>query len=340
MCTSKKIFKGLLIGCVSLVCVGSVGAQEKNWDVTPYGSLRLQANYSSVDHARPGADDSYIGFTDAYSRVGVRGHYTVNDNLTLSSQLEVSINLPEFKAEDPTFFDDDAVRVKKVAASGKWGSVWIGKGWLPYYNNIAYPVDMFSSFYSGYATYAYFREDAAVYSSPRIYGFKGTAARVKRTPGNERGYQGVISYAHEGLTLALAVEDMAAEDDHDTYGGAVTYTHGPWYGALKYERYDNAADDDIANIFVSYAADKFTYKAMIADGDLWGKEYTTGHIGVDYQYNQPAKFFVELFYESNNYAILDKKADSAGDYLGGGTWSGPDSETDGTSLAVGVRYDF
>jgi predicted porin len=165
-------------------------------------------------------------------------------------------------------------------------------------------------------------------------------ARIERTPEDEKGYQGVISYAHEGLTVALAVEEM--DDVNDTYGVAVTYTHGPWYGALKYERHDNDADDDIANFFISYAADKFTYKAMVADGDLWGKEYTTAHAGVDYQFNEVVKIFIELFYESNAYAILDENAKSASEYLGvtGGTWSGPDTETDGTSLAVGVRYDF
>ena len=39
--------------------------------------------------------------------------------------------------------------------------------WMPYYNAIAYPVDMFSSYYSGFATYTTFRQgDTISYYTP------------------------------------------------------------------------------------------------------------------------------------------------------------------------------
>lgn len=308
--------------------------------VSPYASLRAQIEAVSVEEAVDGEDDSFIGIRDAFSRFGLRADYALGEGNQLGAQLEIPFNMANFNAEDASFFDDNSVRIAKMTADGEWGSAWLGKGWLPYYNNVAYPVDLFSSFYSGWATYARFREYAAAYSTPPFHGLTLTAAAIRLDPSKEDGSHYVASYTAGAYTLAYAYEDMDsdnASNNGDTHGLTLSFSRGPFYLALKGEEHmpEVGADAVIKNLYASYTFNRYTFKGMVADADdgYWAPG-TSVHFGVDFQYRDSVLFFAEYFAEEKSYAILKTDADFY-DPLA------PYSEdSDGQALLIGARYDF
>jgi len=66
------------------------GVQAK--DVELYGSFRIQA-----ESVRPDIEtsmNSYTAFRDAYSRLGIKAQHQTEDNLTIYSQFEIPLDLP------------------------------------------------------------------------------------------------------------------------------------------------------------------------------------------------------------------------------------------------------
>lgn len=322
--------------------------------VDAYGSIRVQAESVSVDKvATPGDSKSYSGFKDAYSRFGVKASYPLSNGTTLGAKLEIPFNTAQMKAGDPSYFEgfykeNNSPRVAKITASGNWGSVAVGKQWLTYYNNVAYPVDYFSSFYSGFASHAAFRREAATYNSPSFGGFKFAVSAVDMNDDPKGDYldtmQYAVSYSKNGLSLAAALENRGKNaGDYSTMGLAAAYTTGPWRFATKVEQLENKAsgvdDQLIRNIYASYNMGKYTFKAHYAVGDevTGGAAYFTGtsaHLGVDYQYTKNLKAFVEYFTEENAYAIYSEDADKFAPLGGYGT------NTNGQAVVIGARYDF
>jgi len=300
-------------------------------DLELYGSWRLQANYVRVDESSQGEDNDFIGLTDAYSRLGAKlGFGTEAVNLT--ARYEVNINSADLEFGDPSFFDDEDSRLYSLSATTDWGTLLVGKDWLPYYNNIGYPVDYFSSVYAGYTTYAYFREHQIAYTTPNLNGFSGTLARMQRTGGGPKGWHYTLSYAQDGLSLAIGREDMDGLEG-DTQGASISYASGPWYLASKFENSDDFGD--AVNGFVQYTQNKFTYKFGVGLGDQFSGE--TYHLGIDYQLNKRLKLFSEFYSEEKNYALLINDAQSASDYFGAGGFG---ERQNGKALLTGFRFDF
>jgi len=334
----KPLQKGVALALLSTFAVPAMAELE----VDAYGSLRTSVESVSVDEAAAGEDENFVTIRDAFSRFGVKASYPMAGGTTLGGKIEVPFNTQNFNAEDPTFFDDNSVRVAKITADGDWGSVVIGKDWLPYYNNIAYPVDLFSSFYSGWATYARFREYQAAYTTPSLGGLKFTAAAIQFDPQNDDGgAHYALSYSNGGFTAAVGMEDLDDGNETtsttDTRGVSASYTSGPFYVAAKAEQQVPENGDDepvIKNVYASYDYNDFTFRGMLAEGDeesFWapGASY---HLGMDYRYTDSFKAFAEYFYEENAYAILKEDAESYA------TAGAPGSE--GQVFLVGARYDF
>lgn len=333
----------------SVVILGLAAATPAFADlqIKPYGSLRMQVESVSVNQAQAGEDDDYTGLRDAFTRFGVKATYPLTNGTTLGAQIEVPFNTANLKVEDPTYFEDgpgdedSTARVAKLSADGDWGSAVLGKDWLPYYNHIAYPLYGFSSFYSGWATYARFREYVAGYTTPEIYGIKLTAAALETYPNYDRGAQYALSYQNGGLTFSYAYEDMDSDNDYypdDHQGAALSYTQGPFYVAVKIEEHiaENGKNHVIKNLYGAYAWQKYTLKGMIAHGDTgYYASGTSYQIGLDYQYTPQFKVFAEYFFEEDNYAILTpdpKDYDPLAGYLARGA--------DGQALVLGLRLDF
>jgi len=332
------LHKGVAVALLSTVAAPAMAELE----VTPYGSIRTQVESVSVDEAPAGEDDSFVGFRDAFSRFGVKANYALSDSTNLGATLEVPYNTANMQAEDPTYFDINTPRVAKVTASGDFGSAWVGKGWLPYYNHVAWPVDLFSSFYSGWATYAYFREYAASYTTPSFGGFSATLAAIQRYDSYEEGKQFALSYSNGGLTVSYAKEDMDDSALIDTQGVAVSYATGPFYVAVKGEEQivDGGDNRTIQNFYASYDSGQFTYRGMVASGTdkvdnpdaFLFAPGQSAQVGVDYRYTDSLKVFAEYFMEENAYAILKTDAQS---YSTQGV-----GDSAGQVFLVGARYDF
>ena len=99
-----------------------------------------------------------------------------DENEVLNAKLELPLDIPNKAVQDPWNQDED-IRIAKVGLKGRFGNVAVGQMWMPYYNAIAYPVDMFSSYYSGFATFTSFRKDGTVaYYTPSFAGFSAAAS--------------------------------------------------------------------------------------------------------------------------------------------------------------------
>jgi len=327
----SAFFLLFLTAAFPTVAYAQADSGESATDLTLYGSFRVHATVTTVDEAREGKDETEFSLTDAYSRVGAKLDFGLGET-TVSVKTELGLNLADLEIGDPSFFDDEDLRIYSVKASGDWGSVTVGKDWLPYYNNVGYPVDYFSSIYAGYTTYAFFRERMIAYTSPSIGGVSGTLARIVRTGGGPSGWHGTISYAKDGLTLAAGTEDMEA-GVADTWGASASYTTGPWYLAAKFEDQDGRGA--IYNGFVQRSFDKWTAKLGVGVGDQYSGQ--TLHAGVDYQLSGKWNLFAEAYSEEENYAILFDGAERSSDYLGAGGFG---AAQNGKAILVGVRLDL
>lgn len=311
-----------------------VGALEYDF----YGSLRVAAE--AVDPDGP-AEDGYSGWRDAYSRIGFRASHALSDGVTAYGTLELPIDVPNKAIQDPWDQDED-IRVAQVGIKGAYGDLSIGQMWLPYYNAIAYPVDMFSSYYSGFATYTAFRRgDSVAYYSPVFAGFSGALGYSHENGAAEADgdlddrVQATLSYTHNGLTLAGALDDLGGVDDLKIWGASVMWqaTDDLYIGA-KYERHDSdldsgyGADGDTAvNLYAGYTIGRTTLKGMVAQVDGYGEDIY--HLGVDYQVNDDLKLFAEYYSEDEAAAITTKRD---------GGFCGPCEG--GSVITAGLRYDF
>lgn len=122
--------------------------------------------------------NAYHSFRDAFSRVGVNVQYAFSDQTALFAQLEIPFDSANFRFRDS--YDQGGAgrdsaedqRVARIGLSSEYSTVIVGQQWMPYYNDITFPVDQFSTFYSGFATYTTFRvKETVAYESPLFNGF-------------------------------------------------------------------------------------------------------------------------------------------------------------------------
>ena len=331
---------------------------QADLEVTPYVSLRIQTEAVSVDQAQPGEDDSYTGLRDAYSRLGVTAKYDDFEHFNITGTVEFPINSARLQAEDPTFFQEsykgnNKPRVADITvAHDRFGSVRVGTQWLAYYNNVAYPLDFFSSFYSGYATQATFRRDALTYTTPSMGGFTATVSGVDLTDQQGTSYLDTMQYAlsyavTDSLAFGIGYQDSEQDSAKhaDQAGISAAWSPGNWRFAAKVEQLltndDTVQDDDPVtyNLLGSYSWNKYTLRAMVAHGEETdeGDAFFQGdsaQVGLDYRHTENLKFFAEYFYEELGYAIYTPNSESFNPL------AGYQVESDGQVFTVGMRFDF
>lgn len=339
---------------LSVACgIFSLAAKaETENGITPYASLRMQAE--SV-HPDSGATyDGYESLRDAYSRFGLKGHYNINRNAALFAQVELPFDSANFAIRDP--YDQggsgrshgERFRLAYVGARSHLGTLTFGQQWMPYYNAIAAPVDMFSSYYSGFATYTVFRvRETLAYVSPTWNGFSFSAGYATHD-GNKKStsriddhrIQATASYTHGDTTVALGVDDRGHEESKKNriYGGSLSHRYGKAYFGAKYEYFDTdnqtsnefSSDGNRAvNLFASYTFGKNTAKLMLANVENYGDNIV--HLGLDHQLTKQLKLFAEYYYEENSAAMTKRRRGMEDiDWAGNG----------GQVFMVGVRYDI
>ncbi|MCG5494709.1 porin [Ectothiorhodospira variabilis] len=322
-------------------------ANDLNFDF--YGSARI-----AVENVRPdnqdendGGLDSYSGFRDAYSRIGFNADYQLAPGLTLIGQLELPLDLANKKVQDPWDQDDGTrggqsrdIRVAMIGVQGDIGTLQYGQMWMPYYNAIAFPVDMFSSYYSGFATQTVFRRsDTVAYYSPDMNGlsFAFAWSEDNGNDGDDR-IQLTGSYNFGDTTVALGMDDLRGDDNDRSIGASVAHAMGDLYLGAKYERYSTDTPDEEAffkdgdtamNVYAGYTLGQNTFKIMVAEVKSFGE--TVVHLGYDYQFNSDLKFFAEYYREQETAAITEKR---------GGLRETAWTAGGGQVFTAGMRYDF
>jgi predicted porin len=304
-----------------------------------YASLRIAAESVSPDGD---ADDDYIGLRDSGSRVGAIVSDTLVDDWKVTLQGELPVDTVNFGVHASSN-EKSEKRITKIELSSPLGTVWYGRNWMPYYNSIVAPVDIFSSYYSGWSTPTAFRRaQTLAYISPNFNGFQ-LAAATSNDNGNESENRNQLtaSYAVDGFKLAAGVDDNPGDRDDKILGVSTSYTTGRWYMAAKYEEMDTDDANDggsAKNILLQYKIDsKNTVRATLADVDLpaWGGfGGLVFHVGWDYQFSRDLRFFIE-YYQEESTASISKSHD---DFSASGALRGVGNG--GQLLTVGLRYDL
>lgn len=339
----------------SLLLMGTAQAQDAQASATQvdwYASVRLQTE--SVHPDERSAASPYTGLRDAYSRVGVSVQHALSPGLTLSGQVELPLDLANLSVQDPYDQGDNGhdnperLRIARIGLQGNWGALHWGQQWMPYYNAVAAPVDAFSSYYSGFATYTVFRvRHTVAYTSPSFQGLSVSAAYAP-AKGNRRStsridderVQVALSYDLGATRLAAALDDRgdAGYGRNRLYGLSASHQAGAWQVAAKYERFDTGNHtpgsfsrdgNEAVNLLVTHQRGANTYKAMLARVEGYGENIV--HLGIDHQYKPQLKFFAEFYSESETAALTTRGEGLSGFRAaasGGHVW------------VLGLRHDF
>jgi predicted porin len=317
-----------------------------------YGSLRTQVETVSPD--RSDRLDRYTSLRDAYSRLGVKADYPLGNGLVLTGQLEMPVDSANFRIRDPYDQGDAArphgqrIRIAQLGLRGGFGSLAYGQQWMPYYNAIATPVDRFSSYYTGFATYTVFRvAETLAWSSPEFKGLSLAAAYAgsggnKRSTSriDDRRRQVAATYTFGNTRLAAAIDDRGnAGDRRDRlFGLSASHQADTLYLAIKYERFDtenrrrgtfSTDGNQSVNVFASYGFGKNTVKLMLAKVENYGEHIV--HLGIDHRLSDDLKVFAEYYREAET-AALTRRRGGLGDFDAG--------VKGGHAIAVGLRRDF
>jgi predicted porin len=337
-----------LAGCVAWTDVAAQDAPSVDF----YASLRTQIEAVSPD--RGDRLDSYVGFRDAYSRVGIKVEYPLGAELALTGHLELPVDSANFRMRDPYDQGDarrshgERIRLAQLGLRSKAGTISYGQQWMPYYNAVAAPVDMFSSYYSGFATYTVFRvAQTLAYSTPEIAGFTlsaayaGSSANARSTSRiNAPRRQVAATYTVGNTRLAAGLDDRgdAGYGRNRLYGLSASHQAGKLYLAIKYERFDtgnrqrgsfSSDGNEAINLFGSHAIGKTTFKLMLARVENYGGDII--HAGVEHQLRDDVKVFAE-YYREGGTAVLTPRRGGLDDFDAG--------ISGGQAIAVGIRYDF
>lgn len=342
---------GLALGLSSCLYCTGLAAQDLP-GVDFYGSLRTQAETVVPD--RDDRLDSYVGVRDAYSRVGVRIDRPLGGELALTGQLELPVDTANFRMRDPYDQGDanrphgERIRLAQIGLRGRFGAISYGQQWMPYYNAIAAPVDMFSTYYSGFATYTVFRVSQTLsYSTPEVAGLSfsagyagsgGNARSTSRIDAPRRQFTAAYRFGDTRIAAGLDDRGDAGYGRNRLYGLSASHQAGPLYLALKLERFDTgnrergsfSSDGNQAiNLFGSYAMGATTFKLMLANVENYGDDIV--HLGIDHQVSDALKVFAEYYREGATSVLTPRR---------GGLDDFDASISGGQALAVGLRYDF
>ena len=295
------------------------------------------------------SDESYTGFRDVYTRIALKLEHDLDNEINVSALIEYPFDTANMSVQHAWDQDRDMLdSVERLAklqiSSPKYGSVWIGMGWEPYWNDISAPIDQFSSYYSGYATYSSLRvDDAIVYSSPNLKGlnFNLLYAHNGGVGNTNGGYdnrnQATISYSIDSAKLAFGYSDMGGANNRQLFGLALSKKAGDFYIATKYERHrsDNSNKQlyghdgsYAANIYAQYNKGRHAIKAHIAQVDNWGGDVF--HVGYDYRLNKSVKLFAEFYSEQTGAAITTERDGFPDTY----------SDEGGRAVMFGVNFRF
>ncbi|HET8808047.1 MAG TPA: porin [Methylophaga sp.] len=344
----------LLVSSLMALSISPVMAEEESennpFSYELYLSLRMQAE--SVQPDNTAALDDYRGLRDAFSRVGVNAQYAFDKDTALFAQLEIPFDAANIRFRDSYDQgglgrdDRESLRVARLGLSSTMGTLVAGQQWMPYYNAILFPVDQFSTLYSGFASYTTFRvKETLAYQSPILNGFSfggsySSAAGNARSPSriDDRRIQTVASYQLDNTRLSIGMDDRgnARGFEDKIYGATISHNRGPWNLALKYEVTDTDNPNsffgdgaEAVNIYASYRHGDNVFKLMTANVESYGEAII--HAGIDHHFNDELTLFAEFYQEQETAALTCKKCGLDGFNA---------AASGGKVIAVGFRYSL
>ncbi len=310
-----------------------------------FGTISMQAEAVSPDVP---TDQDYVGFRDAYTRFALKLSHDFDNRNNVFALVEMPFDIANFKVQhtwdqERDVFDPKERLAKIQFNSAKYGSVWAGRGWEPYYNEITYATDHFSSYNTGFASYSALRVDQAiVYSSPDLNGLQFNLMHSHRNGNHKKngGFddrnQATVSYSLGGSKLAFGFTDTGGAVNRKLYGFAISQTVENFYFSVKYERHSSNVTDGTVfghdgsravNYYAQYTQGRHSFKGLLADVDNFGGGIV--RVGYDYQLSESISLFAEYYSEQTGAAISSERggyrdtywAEGGKSVLFGASWS-------------------
>ncbi|MEO1962679.1 MAG: porin [Cycloclasticus sp.] len=316
------------------------------YELEAFGTISTQ-----VESVSPGTktDNDYTNFRDTYTRVALKLGHELDNGVSAFALLElpfdtVNMEINNTFDQDRTVFDSTERLAYIQLNLPAYGSIWVGRGWEPYYSSVSASVDRFNSYYRGYATYSVLRvEQAIVYSSPDLNGVSFSVMHAhkngyKKSNGQyDDRNQLTVSYNIKDTKLGFGFTDAGGENSQQLVGVSLSHKIKDFYIAAKYERHSSDVTDkrfygndgsDAMNFYVEYKKGLHKINGHIAKVDNFGGDIF--HLGYDYQYSKHIKLFAEYYQEQTGAAITRERKGFADTYWREG----------GQALLVGFSFDF
>jgi predicted porin len=207
-------------------------------DATLYGSLRVQI---------ADADGAELDIQDNTSRIGIKATSELFSGATAIAHFETYVN-----TESGAFGTPAKGRLAYVGATGDFGTVTVGRQWLPAYLWTVGKTDIMAAA-STETTHSYGtggrQGNSAAYITPSLGGLKIAAAIVARDAA------GVDAGGNTG-------------DDVDATHLAANYSAGGFGLGLSTLQYEGSVDESINSVGVNYSADNLYVGLSYEDDEI------------------------------------------------------------------------
>lgn len=316
------------------------------YELDVFGTISTQLESVSPDTKK---DQDYTSFRDVFTRVAFKFGHDFGQGANAFALIELpfdTVNLELNNSYDRhrKVFDSTERLAYFQFNSPEYGSVWVGRGWEPYYSSVAAPVDRFNSFYRGFATYSVLRVDqAAVYLSPDFDGLSFSLMYSHKN-GNKKSNgeydnrnQLTVSYTFDETKLGFGYTETGGIQNQKLYGVSLSKKIQNFYVGAKYERQrSNISNknvfghngDEAINLFAEYSSGLHVFKSHIANVDNFGGNVF--HLGYEYKYAENVKLFAEYYQEQTGAAVTRERNGYRDTYWREG----------GQVLLVGFSFDF
>lgn len=302
----KKPFLG------ALVCAGfSVSAMGQ---ATLYGKANV--SYQTVDEV----DESFTELKSNASRLGVKGDYTIDDNLTAIYKMEFEVQVDDGDKDGETFSQRNIF----VGLKGDFGAVKAGKIDTPL--KVAQKkIDLFNDL-EGDIKNIFTDNDIRsnniiIYDTPAIASFGASVALISsEEDGVDDGVSTSVAFEQSGFYVAVAFDQNVQDEDTDVIRVVGQYNVGGLQIGALWESQDAEGVDEVEGTFASlqYKLNKWAFKVQYGSSDIVEDGGTTLSFGGDYKLAKPLKLFA--YYTQNESDVLDLGGEniSDDDYLGVG----------------------
>ncbi|SEQ07390.1 porin [Amphritea atlantica] len=235
-------------------------------DATLYGSLRVQI---------ADADGSDLDIQDNTSRIGIKATSELFSGATAIAHFETYAN-----TESGSFGTPNKGRLAYVGATGDFGTVLVGRQWLPAYLWTVGKTDIMAAANTE-TTHSYGtggrQGNAAAYISPDLSGLQlAVAAVARKAPGVDAGGDTgadvdathlAATYSVAGFGVALSTLQYKGTVDENINSLGLSYSAGDAYVALSVEddEVNRNGADNVIILAGSYALGNTKLLASITD---------------------------------------------------------------------------